>query len=355
MLKRPRIAGPRQYLIDGLIPALAVGVIGAIAFYLVHLPLPFVLGPMYACLLVNLAYPRLTSPSWTRPPVVALIGVMLGTTFKPELLERLDIWATPLAGLLVVVATIVTVNYLYYHSVAKFDKATAFYSSSPGGLTEMVILGGSGGGKETDIALAHSSRILLVVMLLPWVIRYALDIPFSGRTISGPSIAQMDIATLWLILACAVAGTYLGKALKFPAYAFVGPMIVSALFHLSGMSDFSVPSEFVIFAQVVLGVSVGVGFVGVPPRLVGQALLFGLGSSLMMVLIALFGAYVVSRISPFDVSALLLAFAPGGFPEMSLIAYAMGVDVALVAALHVVRIAIVLLFVPMVYRVFVAD
>lgn len=332
-----------------------VGIAGAALFYVAHLPLPFVLGPMYACLLANLVYPHLSGPSWIRPPVVAVIGVMLGSAFKPELLDAFYLWTIPLAGLLTAVGITVFVNYIFYRWIAGFEKTTAFFSSTPGGLVEMVLLGGQYGGKETDIALAHSSRILLVVMLLPWVIRYVLGIPFSGRTVTGPPLTDLTPWIFLLMLACAVTGALVGKILRFPAYAFVGPMIVSAIIHLTGASDFRVPAEFVIAAQVLLGISVGVGFLGVPPRMVGRAMMFGLGASFIMIVIALAIAWIISAIAPFDISSLLLAYAPGGFPEMSLIAFALGVDVALVAALHVIRIAIVLLFVPFIYKSFIAG
>lgn len=343
-------ASSRPAAILGFPAAIVAGAAGAALFYVVNLPLPFILGPMFVCLIFNLIWPVLSCPKWVRPPVVALIGVMLGTAFSPQLLQSLGQWIAPFFGLLGVVAATMVTNFIYYRFVAGFDRATAFFSSAPGGLTEMIILGGQSGAKETDIALAHSSRILIVVMLLPWAIRYLLGVPFDGRTVAGPTIAEGPVLSLALIAICGVGGAALGKRLKFPAFAFVGPMVVSALIHLGGASDFSVPRELVIVAQLLLGVSVGVGFVGVRAVLVLRAIFHGLFASLTMICIGLAGAWGASRMTAFDTSVLLLAFAPGGFPEMSLIAYAMGADVALVATFHVLRLSIVLLAVPLVFR-----
>ena len=47
------------------------------------------------------------------------------------------------------------------------------------------------------------------------------------------------------------------------------------------------------------------------------------------------------------IAALVLAFAPGGLAEMSLIALALGVDPAFVSSHHVVRIFLVVVLAPL--------
>jgi uncharacterized membrane protein AbrB (regulator of aidB expression) len=45
-----------------------------------------------------------------------------------------------------------------------------------------------------------------------------------------------------------------------------------------------------------------------------------------------------------------LAFAPGGLAEMSLIAFALAIDAAFVAAHHVLRIAMIVVAAPLIFR-----
>lgn len=47
---------------------------------------------------------------------------------------------------------------------------------------------------------------------------------------------------------------------------------------------------------------------------------------------------------------MLLAFAPGGVAEMSLVALALGIDAAYVATHHVVRIFIIVVAAPLLFR-----
>ena len=58
----------------------------------------------------------------------------------------------------------------------------------------------------------------------------------------------------------------------------------------------------------------------------------------------------VSIVTKTSAPAVLLAFAPGGLAEMSLIALALGVDVAYVATHHVVRIFFIVALAPLVFR-----
>ena len=74
------------------------------------------------------------------------------------------------------------------------------------------------------------------------------------------------------------------------------------------------------------------------------------GATAMMLALALGFAFVVHAMLGIDRSLVLLAFAPGGLSEMSLVALAMKAEVAFVALHHVVRIVLVIAFAPLVLR-----
>ena len=103
----------------------------------------------------------------------------------------------------------------------------------------------------------------------------------------------------------------------------------------------------VIFALLVLGSSVGTRFAGIPLHrlLKFGALTFG-GTAILMGTAALL-AVVVSAITGLELVALLLAYAPGGVAEMSLIAFAIDADSGFVAVHHIVRIVFVMISVPL--------
>ena len=131
----------------------------------------------------------------------------------------------------------------------------------------------------------------------------------------------------------------------------VGPMVVSAAIHLAGLTASTPPFEAVAIAQVVLGTAIGCRFAGTPPVLLLRALVLAVGALVVLLSVAVAFALVVGQITGLDFAGLLLAYAPGGLAEMTLIALAQDIDPAFVAAHHTVRIALIVTLAPLVFRV----
>jgi uncharacterized membrane protein AbrB (regulator of aidB expression) len=77
-------------------------------------------------------------------------------------------------------------------------------------------------------------------------------------------------------------------------------------------------------------------------------------TAVLLLLAALFGEAVEATLGiPF--SAALLAFSPGGLAEMSLIALSLDIDAAYVSSHHIVRIFMIVLAAPFLFRLFSRD
>jgi hypothetical protein len=129
--------------------------------------------------------------------------------------------------------------------------------------------------------------------------------------------------------------------LRLPAGAFVGPLIASALVHVTGWAESAPPPQLVAAAQVVIGSSVGARFVGLPLGVIARAMLLGAGATLIMLAVTLAFALVLAPLTGHPLILLLLAYIPGGFTEMSLIALGLGVDPAFVVSHHGLRVFLV--------------
>lgn len=323
--------------------ALALGGAGGWLFALARLPLPWMLGSMVFCTAAALIRAPIAAPGVIRPPMTAVIGVMLGAGFRPELIAQLPSWLPTLAGLVLFMAACAASCVVYFRRVAGFDPTTAFFAGMPGGLMEMVILGEEKGGDARIIALIHSARILLVVMTLPFIVQAIEGVSLGATRGAGPSLAQTPLpAHLWLI-GCGVAGAIIGDLLRLPAKFLLGPMLASAVVHLFGLSDSVPPFEIVNAAQLILGVTIGARFVGTPPRTILRVLALSCGSTVILLFWTLAFAYAVSRFAAFGPVPLLLAYSPGGLAEMSLIAVALHAEVAFVAAHHIIRVFLVMI------------
>jgi membrane AbrB-like protein len=336
------------HLTRAKITTLALGVAGGALFWLLNLPLPWMLGAMAATTAAAIAGVRVALMPSLRLIFVAILGVMLGSAFTPDVVQGLAIWFGSFAWLGVYVVVATAMVWVFYRRMARYDTATAYFSAAPGGLNEMILAGGALGGDEARISMSHAARVLIAIFVISFGYRWFGDYtPVSASTSYADNIALGE----WAILAaCGVVGYIVARLLRIPAYALVGPMVLSAIVHAAGITQSRPPVWLVAAAQVVVGAMVGTRFDGVSLRTVAKAVMLAIvATAVLLVLAAVFGQAVESTLGiPF--SAALLAFAPGGLAEMSLIALSLEIDAAYVSSHHIVRIFMIVLAAPFLFK-----
>jgi uncharacterized protein len=333
---------------------LAIGTLGGALFKWLTVPLPWMLGALCFTTLAAMRGTKIAVPRELRNGFVTILGVMLGAGFTPQVLARVDQWLVTLASLVLWALLAGGFAYLYLRRVPGYDRTTAFFSATPGGLAEMTLVGAQMGGDMRVLSLTHAIRVMATVLIIPIWFRLEGLIPAApqGALVGLADVSPRDYAVL---TACAVAGAVLGLRLRLPAATMLGPMILSAAVHLAGWSDAQPPYVVTAAAQIVLGCAIGQRFAGTTiggiARIAGHALAI----TLWMVLLAIGFAALLARATGEPFSALVLVYAPGGFAEMSLVALALGADAALVAAHHLFRIAVVISLAPWLFGKFVAK
>lgn len=338
-----RSLSPSVFPYGRFLAALLIGTLGGWIFLRLSLPLPWMLGSMTACTLAALLRAPIKAPGTVRPPMTMIIGVMLGAGFTPQVVESATHWLPTILGLVAFVAVSGAACVFYFRRVAGFDMPTAYFSGMPGGLVEMVIVGEDKGGDPRLIALVHSARVLLVVLTLPFLIWLTSGVVVGARPQFGVSITQTPWTEEAWLLSTALVGSLVGHFLRLPARLLLGPMLVSAAVHISGLTHFVPAVEIVTAAQLVLGTTIGCRFAGILPREILRILVLSLGSTILLLTITFAFAAGVSRLSSYSEVTLLLAYSPGGLAEMSLVALSLGIEVAFVAAHHIIRVFLVMI------------
>lgn len=330
--------------------AMAMGSFAGWAAARAGMPLPWMLGPMIVLTILATANAPIAAPMPLRPFVVPVIGVMLGSRIDAQVLSAAGQWGLTLALLVPFMIIAAAGAFLYYRAIAKFDPITAFFAAMPGGLADMVLMGEAAGGDERRIALAHASRVLLVVLFVGSFFGFALDIRSGAGNGAYVPISQLSLAdALWLSLAAAL-GAFLGRRLRLPAGPLFGPMLLSGALHVTGLVTLPPPTLLVNFAQIVLGTVIGCRFLNTPARMVAMNVGYAVGATLIMLCITVAFAALVARLTGVQIAQAFLAYSPGGLTEMSLLALAMGAEVAYVSVAHVARIALVIFGAPLAFR-----
>jgi len=330
------------------------GAVGGWLFYLLSIPLPWMLGAMVTTTTLALCGRSLQRPIKSRLIMLAVLGVTLGSSFTPDVLARSAGWIgsiTAMTGFIVIVSAI---SYTVFQKYAGLDHPTAFFSSVPAGVNDMVVVGGAMGGEERLIALIHGIRILVTVLSIPLFFRITMGVTHEGSAL--PFIEEtISIIDVGLLLMSGILGYLIARLLHFPAPAIIGPMIASAACHLSGLTASEPPTLLVNTAQVVVGSAIGCRFIGIAIRRVGSVLLLAAVNTAFLVLASALAAWGFATLFHVPFAALWLALAPGGLAEMLLVGTALGIDPAFVAAHHLFRVAIVILGAPMIYRLMIAG
>ena len=322
---------------------LALGAAGGWVCWILTGPLPWMIGAMTVITLAAVAGLPVRSWRTLRSVMVTILGVLLGSGFTPALMSQIVAWPVSLLSLFVYCAVSFAVGMAYFRLVAKLDPVTSFFAAAPGGLNEMVIIGGHMGGDERAISLLHAVRILLVVFTIPiWFRLFAGYVP-AATAAASVGLADVPLAELAKLGACAVIGFGIGRWARIPAGDMLGPMFVSALAHMTGLTSARPPVELVSAAQVVLGVAIGCRFAGTTVQEIVRPISHGAAFAAILLGIAVFSAWLLHNVTGLSTQALTLAYAPGGVMEMSLVALALSIDVAFVATHHAVRLFIVLL------------
>lgn len=319
---------------------LTSGAIGGAMFWLVSLPLPWMLGSMCVVAALAISGGPVVSAKRIRPPLAAVIGVTMGSAFSPQIVSHIGEWAALTIATVVSTIMMGLLGLFYLKRFAGFDLVTSYFAAMPAGVYEMTHQGGLLGGDERRIALIQAVRIFLIVLLIPIAFRWIFDL---GAALPDPHRggAKLEMMDATLLALCAIVGWPAAKLLRFPNPPLLGPLIASATVHGVGLTETAPPQELVSLAQVVLGASIGGQFIGASLRDIRSTMAHGIALIPMMIGICVLVSALAGWVSEIEFSTLMLALAPGGIAEMSLIAFALHAEVAAVVTHQVLRVLMV--------------
>ncbi|WP_142847563.1 AbrB family transcriptional regulator [Telmatospirillum sp. J64-1] len=330
--------------------SLALGFCGGWLAYRLSLPLPWLLGALMATLIPSMGGARLQGPKHLRSLVLAIVGVFLGGGFTQDIFGHFGTWLISLGGMFITTLIMSLFGIWYCRKIAGYDRPTAWLSGLPGGLSAMTVMAPDLGADVRLVALTHGVRLVTLLVGLPLAFEVFLGIDVADAALPEPWVDAAATALSWadgvLLAACVVAGIPLARLLRLPTPIFVGPMLVSAILHLAGLTEAHPPGWVLVAAQVVIGVSVGVRFGGFPFLRLLRTLWSAGVQALVTLLISLAAAFATQEITGLSLGPILLAYVPGGAPEMGIVALSLGLDPAYVTVHHLARLALILLAMP---------
>lgn len=327
--------------------ALGIGLIAAGLCVWLRTPLPWMIGPLCSTAIACMAGLRLKAPVQVREGGQWAIGTALGLYFTPAVVKVLVSYIGYIAAGVAFALLLGAVCAWLLHKLSGVDRTTAFFAMAVGGASEMASQGERHGAQVDRVAASHSLRIMMVVILIPFLFKFA-DV--HGLDVFIPGARVVHYGGLLVLIVLTSAGALLFKRLNSPNSWVLGPMAVAIALTASGINLSALPEWMVHLGQLFIGISLGTRFtpefLHTAPRYLASVAL----CTLVALAIAASFAFGLASVSGIHPATAILATSPGGIAEMSLTAKTLQLGVPIVTAFHVTRLASLVMMIGPLFR-----
>jgi membrane AbrB-like protein len=345
------VGGQRwRRVLDGVAVVAAAAAI-SVVLDLLGLPSPAIFGGLLAGLVRALAFP---APPPVPEPVniaaLAVVGAAIGALLDPGTLRQVAGDWLPI--MLVVVATLAlsVIAGLLLRLRRGIAPVTGAFSMIAGGAAGITAMARELGADERMVAVLQYLRVLLIVSLMP----VAATVLYGAASGNGDPVGIGDAAWpvgLAFTAGCAVLGVVLGRLVRLPAAAVLGPMLVGGAVTLGGVVDGAgVPAPVEAAAFLVIGLQVGLSFTRQSLRTIGRALPLALAIVVGLIVACAGLGFVLSVATGASALDGYLATTPGGMVSVLAVATDSGADSTFVLVVQVLRMFVMVLSAPLLAR-----
>lgn len=327
---------------------LGLALLGAQLALWLKLPLPWLLGPLILTASTRISGLPSRCPAEVNKFGRWVIGLSLGLYFSPEVVASLaDYWPLILFGMSYAMLLAV-IGCWVYHRFGGLDLRTAWFAAAIGSASEISNMAERNGARVDQVASAHSMRVLLIVMSVPFAFQW-----WVGDLPPRPSGRDVDLAGLALLVVASLAVVWLFQRLKAPNAWMLGALVCAMTLGVMGIRLTAMPDWLSAAGQLAIGWSLGdkyrPDFLRSAPRLLTAVSLL----SLVFIGVSALIGWGLAAWTGLPPATLILSLIPGGIAEMTITAKVLGLGVPLVTAMQVMRMLAVVFGTEWLYKRFV--
>lgn len=293
---------------------------------------------MIAVAALNLTGLRMHSPPYARQMGQVILGSAVGLYFTPSVVGELASNFPAILAATVAVFIVGGLGALTLSRASGVDGKSTFFASIPGGAMAMAVLAEAYGAEVAPVAVAHSLRVSLVVILIPFALTYG-GIPLVAAAYRPEVPLDYYILIPWLLGGCLLGE--ISERLRFQNGYLLTPIFLSAGLTVSGVQLSAVPHHLINFAQLMFGLVLGARYERAFFVKYKLFIPFALLNSLFIIVASVAAGAFLAWAFDLPIATMLLATSPGGLAEMTMTAQALKVGVPLVVAFHLFRVVVV--------------
>jgi membrane AbrB-like protein len=296
------------------------------------------IGPMIGVAVLNLCGVRMHSPPLARQAGQVILGSAVSLYFTPPVVAALATNLPAILGATVAVFLVGGLGALTLSRASGVDGRSTFFASIPGGAMAMAVLADRYGAQIAPVAVAHSLRVSLVVIIVPFLLTYG-GLPLVAAAYRPNLPLDVPLLIVWLAISWLLGE--LSERLHFHNGCLLMPIFIGAALTMSGVQLSAVPHVFTDFAQLMFGLVLGARYERAFFARYKLFIPFALLNSCFILVASVAAGALLAWAFGLPVATMILATAPGGLAEMTITAQALQISVPLVIAFHLFRVVVV--------------
>ena len=316
-------------------------VLGALFFQLLHIPMAWLLGPLFITMVLRFTTKiYITWSKYLRNLGLVLAGYSIGLAFTIDALSDMLGYLPAM----IIMNVFYVVLFLGISQLivirTKVDHLAALTSTVPGGMTQVLAYAAEKGSRHlTMITFYQVLRVLCILSFVPLIVS-------TGQAPTEPLNTGYSLHLILFILITYVVG-YAANQLKVPTGYMLGPVLLLIGLQIVGLEIPLLPSSALQIAQLLIGTFIGMLLKKEDLHLSRKIIFYGFVSSILYIGSTLGIALLLIKLYPLDFKTAFLSVVPGGLDQMGLIAASVGADVTIVTAFQLFRVLIVsILIIP---------
>jgi len=328
---------------------LAIALAGGVTFTLIGFPGGLVSGSVLAVAAAALLGRPVRLPPGLARICYVIVGILLGAVVTPRTLKGFITWPASVALLMVAAVAMILATTSYLRIVHRWDRLSALMGASPGSMMQVIALSTELGADLRAVAIVQTVRVLLLTVGLPsGLAMFGLVAP--AMPIAAVPAATSSLGEIVVLMTASSLTAFALARLRLPGGLLFGAMAGSGLLHGFGLVQAALPWWIGSASVVVLGAVVGSRFAGTTFRSIFGYLGAAFGSFAVSLSVATLFVMMVTRLFPFPIANVVVAFSPGAQDTMMVLALALHLDPVYVGAHHVARFVVVTLSVAFAAR-----
>ncbi|MFJ7848604.1 AbrB family transcriptional regulator [Peribacillus sp. NPDC097206] len=323
-----------------MLKVLILSFIGGYIFSLLHIPIPWMLGPIVVVMLAQFVYKGpLRWSSQMRDLGVVMVGTAIGVQFNTDLFGMMSSILLYMITLnVILIGGSIGIAYLT-SKWTKIPVKAAILGAIPGGLGQIVVFAEEEKVKEIGvISYFQVIRLLLVVVFVPFIV--------AGQVMSKPPTDAKLTISLVLLIALAWGCSHLMKRIHLPVAFFITPILLFITLQLTTpLAMPQIPGIIMDVAQLLIGAHIGLMLKPHMIKLPVRILVGGIFSAFALIALTLGSSFFMSFALDTTFATSFLSTAPGGLDQMVLLANAVHADVSLVSMFQTFRLLFIFILI----------